>query len=75
VLFRGGRRAPFAEVGADPGGFEAMEADVFGVVADSAPGEGVEDSALKAAGDSEDIIEAMLYLSHAMEASFLGRCW
>lgn len=69
MLFRGGRRGPLAELDADPGGFEAMDADVFGVVADSAPGEGVEDSAMKAAGDSEDIIDMMLCVSEAMDSS------
>ena len=61
MLLRGGRRAPAAEPGADPGAPDAIEADVSGVVADSAPGEGVDDSAIKAEGDSEDIIEMMQY--------------
>lgn len=58
MLFRGGRRGPLAE----DGGFDAMEADVFGVVTSSAPGEGVESSILKAEGDSESIIDMMLYV-------------
>jgi hypothetical protein len=51
---RGGRRGALLE--AEVGGFDATEADVLGVVTDSAPGEGVEDSALIAEGDSEDML-------------------
>lgn len=60
MLLRGGRRAPLLEFGPEPGGFEVIEADVLGVVADSAPGEGVEDSAMKADGDSGSIIGIVL---------------
>jgi hypothetical protein len=54
VLLRGGRRGAFAFCAED--GFEAIEAEVLGVVADSAPGEGVSISAWIAEGDSDDII-------------------
>lgn len=54
MLLRGGLRGALAL--AEELGFEAIEAEVLGVVTDSAPGEGVESSALMAEGDSEDIM-------------------
>jgi hypothetical protein len=51
-------------------GFEAIEAEVLGVVADSAPGEGVSISSLMAEGDSDDIV-LMIGVSQLFFSAFV----
>lgn len=56
-----------------------MEADVLGVVADSAPGEGVSISAIMAEGDSDDIMlggsVSQRLSSKVVGRGVDGKCW
>ena len=74
MLLRGGRRGLLAFCAEE--GLEAMDADVFGVVTDSAPGEGVSISALMADGDSDDMVlgsVSQLFSSSVVRVGWKGR--
>lgn len=56
VLFRGGRREALELFGFEDFELEVTEAEVSGVCAPSAEGEGVSISTISADGDSEDMV-------------------